>query len=254
MFEQEVQIPTADGLADGVVIAPSTAGQWPGVIMLTDTFGLRESHRQVARRLAGTGTGYAVVLPNLFYRSGRPPFFETPIAFSAPETQSRAAELRGTLTPDAIERDAAGYVDFVTQRLDLVAPGPIAVVGYCFSGAIAVRIAATRPEAFAAAASFHGGRLATDDANSPHLLLPRIKARLYFGHAQNDRSMPAEAIAKLEAALAAWGGRYDSQTYEAGHGWTVPDHPAYDQTEAEWAFAKLADLLAHTLVQRLGAT
>ena len=133
MFEHEVQIHTADGLADGVVIAPANARRWPGVIMLTDTFGLRESHRQVAQRLAGTGPGYTVVLPNLFYRSGRPPFFPSPIAFSAPDTQARAAELRGTLTPDVVERYAAAYVDFVTRQLDLVAPGPIAVVGYCLS-------------------------------------------------------------------------------------------------------------------------
>jgi carboxymethylenebutenolidase len=252
MVEQDVQIQTADGLADAVVIAPAAVGRWPGVMMLTDTFGLREAHRQVARRLAGAG--YAVVLPNVFYRSGRPPFFEAPIAFSAPETQTRAAELRATLTPDVIERDAAGYVDFVTRRLDLIAPAPVAVVGYCFSGAIALRIAATRPEAFAAAASFHGGRLATDDANSPHLLLPRITARLYFGHARNDRSMPAEAIDKLEAALAAWGGRFESEIYDAGHGWTVPDHPAYNQSQAEHAFNTLSELLAHTLIQRLGAS
>jgi carboxymethylenebutenolidase len=256
VFEQDVQIQAADGLADAAVIAlgPAKTGRWPGVIMLTDTFGLRESHRQVARRLSQAGTGYTVVLPNLFYRSGRPPFFPPPIAFSAPETQARAAELRATLTPDVVARDAAAYVDYVTRQLDLVAPGPIAVVGYCFSGAIAVRMAATRPEAIGMAASFHGGRLATDDASSPHLLLPQIQAQLYFGHARNDRSMPAEAIDTLEQALAVRDGRYGSEVYEAGHGWTVPDHPAYNEAEAERAFEKLVDLLAHTLVQRLGAS
>lgn len=251
MVEQDVQITTADGLADGVVIAPAGEGPSPGVIMLTDTFGLREAHRQVARRLAAEG--YTVMLPNLFYRSGRPPFFQTPITFSAPDTQARAAELRGTLPPDVIARDAAAYVDFVARH-PLVAPGPLAVVGYCFSGAVAVRIAATRPEAFAVAASFHGGRLATEDATSPHLLLPRITAQLYFGHAHNDRSMPAEAIDRLEHALAAWGGRFESEIYNAGHGWTVPDHPAYSQPEAEQAFMTLTTLLARTLVQRLGAS
>ena len=97
----------------------------------------------------------------------------------------------------------------------------------------------------AAAASFHGGGLyAEGDPRSPHLVLPRVRARLYFGHARDDRSMPAEAITKFEAALAAWGGAYGSETYDARHGWTVPDSGAYDQPEAERAFERLMQLFA----------
>src|SRR5262249_52502736 len=95
----------------------------------------------------------------------------------------------------------------------------------------------------AAAASFHGGGLYTDQPDSPHLLLPKIKARLYFGHAENDRSMPAEAIAKLETALKAWSGRSESETYPAAHGWGVPGHVgAYDEAEADRAFGKMVEL------------
>jgi carboxymethylenebutenolidase len=120
----------------------------------------------------------------------------------------------------------------------------MAVVGYCFTGAMALRTAAVRPEKIVAAASFHGGGLFKEDATSPHLVLPKVKARLYFAHAENDNSMPADAIARLEAALKNWGGRYESETYAgAGHGWTMSDFPTYDLQQAERAFQKLAELL-----------
>jgi carboxymethylenebutenolidase len=115
---------------------------------------------------------------------------------------------------------------------------------------MALRIAATRPDRIAAAASFHGGSLYTDAPTSPHLLLPQVKARLYFGHAFEDRSMPEEAIDKLDRALEAWGGEYESEVYEgAHHGWTVPQsgNSAYNQPQAERAFHKLSALFAETL-------
>ena len=112
----------------------------------------------------------------------------------------RFAELMGPLGPEAMELDAGDYVDFLAAQ-DSVNDGPMGVVGYCFTGAMAVRTAAVRPDKIVAAASFHGGALYTDAPASPHLALPRVKARLYFGHAVEDRSMPAEAIEKLNQAL-----------------------------------------------------
>jgi carboxymethylenebutenolidase len=218
MTEQEVQIRTADGTSDGILFREE-GRRAPGVIHLTDIGGIRPSHRDMARRLAERG--YTVLLPNVFYRSGRP--------------------------PDAMERDAAAYVDFLANH-DSVGAGKFGVVGYCFTGAMAMRTAAVRPEKIAAAASFHGGMLYTDAPTSPHLVLPRIKARLYFGHAIQDQSMPAEAIKKLDAALAAWGGKFESETYDgAYHGWTTADAPVYNAAQAARAFEKLTALFASTL-------
>jgi carboxymethylenebutenolidase len=123
------------------------------------------------------------------------------------------------------------------------------VVGYCFSGAMALRAAAVRPSLVAAAASFHGGGLyKADNPASPHLVLPQVVARLYFGHAENDKSMDAEAIKALEQALVEWGGSYGSETYHgAHHGWTVSDNPAFNPEQADRAFEKLTELLAGTL-------
>jgi carboxymethylenebutenolidase len=121
----------------------------------------------------------------------------------------------------------------------------IAVVGHCMTGAMALRTAAARPNKVGVAVSFHGGRLYTDSPESPHHVLPRVKSRLYFGHADKDGSMPREAIDKLDQALAAWGGRYESELYEGAlHGWTSTDSQIYHPAQAERAFAKLLELLA----------
>ncbi len=247
MIEEEIEIRTADGAAGGFLSRAEEAGRRePGVIFLTDIGGIRPSKRGMARRLAGAG--YTVLMPNLFYRTGEPPVIDISPGFEDEGVRRRLGELRASLPPEAVERDAGAYVDFLAAQ-DSVAEGGMSVVGFCFAGGMAMRIAAARPDRIAVAASFHGGGLVTDAPTSPHLLLPRInKARLYFGHATQDRGMTAAAIEKLDRALDAWGGRYESKIYEGAlHGWTVPDSPVYDEAQAERAFQKLTELFAETL-------
>ncbi len=245
MIEEEVRIPMPDGSCDAVLIRSDDAPNRPGVIHLADIRGVRPANRGMAARLASEG--YTVLLPNVFYRTGRPPVFDFPLAMGDERSMKRMAELTGPLTPDAVERDAESYVGFLAG-LDSVGPGSIGVVGFCFTGGLALRIAAARPDKVAAMASFHGGNLYTAAADSPHRLLPRVRARLYFGHAFEDRSMPEEAIRGLESELEAWGGRFESEVYQgARHGWTVPDSAAYNEPEAERAFGRLKELLAETL-------
>ncbi|MGD0698017.1 MAG: dienelactone hydrolase family protein [Terriglobia bacterium] len=245
MIEQEIEIHTPDGISDSVLYTSENGRRLPGVIFLTDIVGIRPSQRAMARRLASEG--YSVLMPNVFYRTGRPPMFDFPLKMGEERTMKRLAELSGPLSQEAVERDASAYVDFLAAH-ESVREGPMGVVGYCFSGALAMRTAAARPDRIAAAASFHGGRLFTDAPTSPHLVLPRIKARLYFGHAIQDQSMPQEAIEKLNHALQAWGGLHESEVYEgAYHSWTVPDSPVYNPPQAERAFAKLTELFAKTL-------
>ena len=245
MIEQEVEIPTPEGVSGGVLYLPEGGGPWPGMLFLTDIGGIRRPNRDMARRVAEQG--FVVLMPNVFYRTGKPPLFAFPFVPGEARSLERLAELSSPLTAQAMERDAIAYLDFLSS-LGSVRSGGMAVVGYCFTGAMALRTAAARPDHIATAVSFHGGRLVTDAATSPHLVLPRVKARLYFGHACNDGSMPAEAIARLDTALTTWGGVYQSEVYEgARHGWTVPDSPAYNQPQAERAFGKLAALLRETL-------
>jgi carboxymethylenebutenolidase len=162
-------------------------------------------------------------------------------------TMKRFGELAGPLTPDAVERDAASYVNFLAAR-ESVSGAKMGAVGHCFSGAMAMRIAAAQPDRIGAIASFHGGGLFSDKPTSPHLVLPKVKARLYFGHAVKDDSMPQAAIDSFNTVLAAWGGKCESEVYEGAlHGWTVADSAAYNKPQAERAFGKLTELFAEAL-------
>lgn len=242
-MEEEIEINTANGTVDSVLFSDGTT-RHPGVIHLTDIGGIRPAQRQMAQQLAGQG--YTVLMPNVFYRTSRTPVFDFPMQPGDERTTRRFAELGAPLTPEAMDSDLAEYVDFLIANKH-VTGGPMGVVGYCFSGKMALRAAAVRPGEITAAASFHGGGLFTDGPSSPHLVLPKIKARLYFGHAIKDRSMPEEAIQKLNQALESWGGKYESEIYPGAlHGWTVPDH-VYNPQQAERAFAKLTELFAGTL-------
>jgi carboxymethylenebutenolidase len=245
MIEEAIEIRTPDGTADGLIYRAEGGERRPGVIHLTDIGGIRQSHRDMAKRLAGKG--YTVLMPNVFYRTAKPPVMDVKIEMGDPRRMQRFEELRAPMTPEAVERDATAYVNFLSSH-SAASAGAIGVVGYCFTGAMAMRTAAAMPGKVAAMASFHGGGLYTDEPTSPHLVLPRIKARLYFGHATKDRSMLPEAIEKFDAALAAWGGKYQSEVYDgAFHGWTTADAPVYNQPQAERAFEKLAELFAGTL-------
>jgi carboxymethylenebutenolidase len=247
MIEKQIEIATSDGVSEAIVYRPDEDGQCPGVIHLTDIGGIRPAHCDIARRLAGEG--YVVLVPNVFYRIARPPVFPRGPDVTDEQRMKRLSELAAPLTPEAIERDSQAFIDALASEEHVSEKAGLGVAGYCFTGAVAMRIAATCPDRIAAAASFHGGGLFTDSATSPHLVLPRIKARLYFAHAVKDRSMPEEAIRNLERALEDWGGRYQSEAYEgAYHSWTSSDSPVYNQPQAERAFRKLVSLLAETLV------
>lgn len=244
MIEQAIEIRTPDATVDGALLRPDDKPR-PGVIHLTDIGGIREAHHQMARRTAELG--YAVLMPNVFHRTGRPPMWDFPRKMGEERTMKRFRELVEPLSPEAMERDCAAYVDFLLAQ-DGVAGQKVAVIGHCFTGAMALRTAAARPEQVALAVSFHGGHLYTDAPTSPHLVLPRIRARLYFAHSVEDPTMSAEAIAALDEELERWGGRSDSEIYAgARHGWTSPDSPVHDAEKAERAFSKLSALLAETL-------
>src|ERR1700683_1600354 len=137
--ETAVEIRTPDGVADGYLYRPAAKGPHPGVLLLTDIGGIRTANRDLAKRVASLG--YVVLLPNVFYRTGKPPVLEFPIKAGEDRTMKRMGELRTPLTPEAIERDASAYVDFLSRQ-DGVKAGPLAVVGYCFTGAFAIRTAA----------------------------------------------------------------------------------------------------------------
>lgn len=240
MIEHAFEIPTLN--TEVLLIQPE--GEAPGIVFLTDIWGIRPANIAMARRLAEKG--FAVLVPNVFHRWSR----ITPDGFEhgdAAEQRKRLGELFRALTPDQMESDGAAYVDFLLAQRG-VKPGKVGVVGHCFTGQMAVHIAAAVPDRVAAAASFHGGFLVKDAPDSVHSILPRVTARLYFAHAVDDESMTAQQIETLEAALRDWHGAFQSETYAGAlHGWTVPGRDVYNELQAERAFEKEVELFDATL-------
>jgi len=240
MIEKKFEIATADGVADAILYVPDEAAH-PGLLFYTDIFGVRPANQGMAQRMAEQG--YAVLMPNVFYRYGRPPFADASFKWGEPASMKIIDGLFTALTGALMEKDAPVYVEALRNRPE-VSDGKIAVVGYCFTGAMALRTAAVCSGEVAAAASFHGGHLVTDAPDSPHGRTPQVTGELYFGHATQDPLMPPEAIEKLNDTLKAWGGRYESEVYEgARHGWTVPGRDVYNEKQAERHYRKLFDLL-----------
>ena len=243
-----VDIPTEDGVADAYLARPADGTPRPGVLLYQDAFGLRPHLKAMADRIAEAG--YAVLVPNVFYRHGRAPVVELPefIDPSArPEIFGSLLPLMQSLTNDVDMRDAAAYLRWLEES-PLVADGPVGLTGYCMGARLSLLTAGTHPERVAAAAGFHGGRLATDQPDSPHLVAGRVTAELYFGHADHDQSLPPEQIALLADTLTAAGVRHTCEVYEgAHHGYTQADTAAYDEEAAERHWSALLDLLKRNL-------
>lgn len=236
---------TGDGLLDLHVFQPEGAGPWPAVIFYMDAFGVRAELCGMAERLASYG--YVVALPNLYYRSGAyAPFDPAEVAAGGAE-RDRFKGMIASIGNTAVMADTAAILAALDQH-PAVRPGAKAVVGYCMGGGFALAAAGTFPEAVAAAASFHGGSLATDKPDSAHRLAARIRARVYVGIAGIDPGFTDEQRQRLDAALGTAGVDYTLEVYPgARHGFAVTGHLVYDQEAAERHWATLVRLLADTL-------
>src|SRR4051794_21548244 len=245
MPTSRVDIPTADGVADAYLTRPGSDGPHPGVLFIMDAFGLRPRIEEMSERIAEHG--YVVLAPNVFYRAGRAPVLPQP-DFADPDARaefmSAVRPLMDQVTPDRAASDGAAYLDHLAG----VAPGPVAITGYCMGARLGWRIAAAHPDRVAALGAFHGGGLVTTAPESPHRSAGAVAAELYFGHADQDRSMTAEQITELERALDEAGARYRSEVYAgASHGYTMSDTTAYDEGASERHFTELLALLDRTL-------
>jgi carboxymethylenebutenolidase len=244
MIEKKIEIAAADGVIDAILYAPDEDAH-PGLLFYTDIFGIRPANQGMAQHIAGQG--YSVLMPNVFYRYGKPPFTDAHFKWGEPDSMKIINGLFAALTGALMEKDAPLYAESLVDRPE-VSEGKIGVVGYCFTGAMALRTAAVCADQVVAAASFHGGHLVTEAPDSPHSRIPQVKGELYFGHAVEDQSMPPDAIEKLNDALKAWDGQYQSEVYEgARHGWTVPGRDVYNEVQAERHYEKLFDLLKRNL-------
>ena len=253
VVESDVTVMTPDGTCDAAFIHPAS-GSYPGVIIWPDAAGLRPAMREIGKRVAGEG--YSVLVPNLFYRVGKSPQFTTAanLDFKDPDLLAKIRPLMSSVqAAGAAEKDAVAYVAFLDAQRPVDKTKKIGTQGYCMGGALVVRTAATVPERIGAGASFHGGGLVTDKPNSPHLLAPKIKARMYFGVASSDDQRQPDAKDKLKESFSKAGVPVEVEVYPARHGWCVPDMPVedgapiYDQAQAERAWSKLVALYGTAL-------
>ncbi len=236
----KVSITTRDGSCPTYVFRPSGKGPWPAALVYMDGVGIRPAMLELGERLATYG--YFVFLPDLFYRSGPYEPMDHTI-FSDPEKRKILMEkFIGPTTQEKVMSDTRAFIDYIAAQPD-VKPGPIGTTGYCMGGLMSLTAAGTYPDEIVAAASFHGGRLATDSPDSPHRLAPKMKARVYVAGAVEDQGFPDEMKALLEKTLTDAHVDHTIETYPAKHGWVFRDLPVYDAACAERHWKSLTDLL-----------
>ena len=249
VVETSVDVKTPDGTCDAVFVHPA-AGSYPAVLIWPDAFGRRPSMHGFARRIAAEG--YAVLVPNPFYRTAKAPVFEDPSKFDFANTADRAK--LGTFTgplnePGAAERDAIAYIAFLDAQKQVNRSKKVGTQGYCMGGPLIMKTAAAVPDRVGAAASFHGGGLVTPQPTSPHLLIPKMKARIYIGIAANDDMQQPTAKDTLKAAFETAKNPAKIEVYSSLHGWCMSDMPVaagappiYNQADAEKAWGELLAL------------
>jgi carboxymethylenebutenolidase len=246
MSRTEVTLKTDDGDARAFAFKPDTgAGPWPGVIFYFDAPAIRPALFEMCERLASNG--YYVLLPDLFWRAG--PY--EPIDRSAPMDEAvrreRSAKLGGSTDNAKAKTDTKACLEFLARQPEVAGPR-VGVTGYCMGGSMALNAAGNFPDRVAAAAAFHGGRMATSHPESPHLLAPKIKARVYVAGADQDAGFPPEQAERLREALTAAGVDNRVEIYEgARHGYAPPDMPAYNREASERHWRELLKLFGETL-------
>jgi len=230
MRRLDVQIPAPDGHSRGTLHVPDGDGPWPGVLVFPDAGGVRETFGQMGDRLADLG--YVVLVPDIYYRSGEWAPFDAATLFTDPAERARMFGLVKRLTNDAIIADAGAYADFLLARPE-VTGSAIGTTGYCLGGRMSLIAAGGLGRTIAAAASFHGGRVAVaEDPSSPHLAADRITATVYVAGAIEDGSFTTEQAGLLDSALTGAGVEHTVEFYPAHHGFAVPDNPTYDAEAA----------------------
>jgi carboxymethylenebutenolidase len=240
VIETGVNVTTADGPADAVLFHPSGSGSWPAVLMWPDILGLRPVFREMGQRLAEQG--YVVLVPNPFYRTNRAPVVTGSYDFGNAQQREELMAIRGKLTDEMVDRDSAAFVSFLDQHKATDRSRGAGVQGYCFSGPFAFHTGAVRSDRVRAIATFHGGGLVSNEAASPHLLIPKTKASYVVAIARNDDARQPEAKDVLKAAFAAAKRPAMVEIYPADHGWCVPGSQAYNEPAAERAWAELLRL------------
>jgi carboxymethylenebutenolidase len=229
-MEAVIDVKTPDGVMATHTFRPETGTRFSAVILFQDGVGVRDALIQMARRMASNG--YFVALPNLFYRSGPYAPFDPATAWSQPAERERLMAIIKSVTPQGALSDTSAVLDMLKAEAT-VGAGKVGTVGYCMGGGPALRAAGAFPDRVVAAASYHGGNLATDAPESPHLLASKSRGPLYIGYSENDNGFPEAQRDRLDTALTEANVVHTIELYHAAHGFTMTDFPVYNEQAAE---------------------
>jgi carboxymethylenebutenolidase len=243
--ESEVDIKTPDGSCDAYIVHP-VKGRHPAVLIWPDIFGLRPAFRQMGKRLAESG--YTVLVINPFYRTKKAPTAPEHPDFNDPATRQAMFSLAGTLSPATALTDATAFVAYLDTQPAVDKKRKMGTTGYCMGGPFVFRTAAAIPDRVGAAATFHGGGLATDKPESPHLLIPKMKAHFLVAIAENDDASQPDAKNILKESFAKAKLPAEIEVYAgAKHGWCPPDSQVYNAEQAEKAWGRMMVLFKTAL-------
>jgi carboxymethylenebutenolidase len=242
--DAEVQIRTPDGVCDAYFVHPAS-GKSPAVLVWPDIFGLRPAFKEMGKRLAESG--YAVLVVNPFYRKQKAPTAPENPDFQNPDTRTKLFALAGSLTAAGTVIDATAFMSWLDKQSAVDTRRKAATTGYCMGGPLVFRTAAALPARIGAMATFHGGGLVTDQPDSPHLLVPKLKAQALLAIAQNDDQKQPEAKDVLRAAFDKANLPAEIEVYPAQHGWCPPDSRAYDHDQSEKAWGRMLVLFKGAL-------
>lgn len=241
---RSVRITTPEGSADAFFVCPKE-GRHPAVLMWPDVAGLREAYKTMGAGLAKAG--YAVLVINQYYRSAPAPILNTMTEWQTEAGQNIIRPMREKITSSGIMSDAQAYAAWLDQQPEVDTGRKIGACGYCMGGPFTFRTAAANPARIGAIASFHGGGLVTDADDSPHRLIPNMKAALLIAIAQNDDARDPEAKTVLRDTAASAGRPAEIEVYPAQHGWCTIDSPVYDPHQAEKAWSRMLATFAQYL-------
>jgi carboxymethylenebutenolidase len=240
-----VDITTPDGVAD-CFMAFQPDGSYPGVIVWPDILGLRPAFMDMGRRLALAGC--AVLVVNPFYRSAKAPVVPEGASFADQSIRDTVFPMARALNAETHFTDAKAFVAYLEEHGSVSPDRKMGTIGYCMGGPMVMRTAAVRPDRIGAAGTFHGGGLATDAEDSPHLLIPEMKAEFLIAIAENDDMNDPEAKNTLRESFDAAGLTAEIEVYGgAQHGWCVPDSTVYNEDQAERAWGRLIELFGRAL-------
>lgn len=243
--EHDVEIPTPDGIADCYYVHPSS-GKSPAVVIWPDILGLRPAFKMMGKRLAESG--YSVLVVNPFYRGAKAPVVPEGASFQDESTRNIVFPLAGALNAETHMTDAKAFISFLDQQTAVDTNRKIGTTGYCMGGPMVLRTAAAVPDRVGAAATFHGGGLASDAEDSPHLLIPTMQADFLIAIAANDDEGEPEAKNILRQSFDSAGLTAEVEVYEGTlHGWCPPDSAAYNEAQAEHAWTRLLALFEGAL-------